>query len=94
VIPGEARNLQAFPSFNKIRPSPPANTLQIIWDKVGFETITLSYSIETEVQSYQDKLARGTFLLTLGIPILVTIAIDLLWWAPRRSAEEFSSLGE
>jgi hypothetical protein len=45
---------------------------EVDWDRIGWETVTLSYAIETEVQSYQDASGWGSFCLALGIPMLLT----------------------
>jgi len=77
AVPGKATNLQAFPMFSRTWPNPVANTFAVTWDRVGFETVTLSYTIEDEVQFYQSEYGWGSFCLALGIPIFLTPILDL-----------------
>jgi hypothetical protein len=71
IVPEDARNLQSFPTYNGIIPYQIDHRIQVIWNIVGFNTVTLSYSLEKEVQFYQDELARGSFSLGLGIPTML-----------------------
>jgi hypothetical protein len=85
VIPGNATNLQAFPPYSRIRPKPEVNMFQVDWDRIGWETVTLSYAIETEVQSYQDALGWGSFCLALGIPMFLT---PIIGWVEQSRSDE------
>jgi hypothetical protein len=85
VVPEEARDLESFPSFNEIIPHPVDHRIQVIWNVVGFKTVTLSYSIQDEVQSYLGKLAWGSFFLALGIPTLLT---PILTWGEKPGVDE------
>jgi hypothetical protein len=85
AVPGNATNLQAFPMFSRVWPNPDTNNFVVTWDRVGFETVTLSYSIQEEVQRYQDDLTWGPFWLALGIPILLTAILDWVKQPRNRS---------
>jgi uncharacterized protein Usg len=66
--------------FSRTWPNPVANTFAVTWDRVGFETVTLSYTIEDEVQFYQSEYGWGSFCLALGIPTFLTAILD---WAKK-----------
>jgi hypothetical protein len=85
VIPGEATNLQAFPMFSRTWPNPVTNTFQVTWDRVGFETVTLSYAMQKEIQSYQGELGWGSFSLGLGIPTMLAPILD---WSRKQDLDE------